>query len=453
MKNSILLTAAIAIFIIVIPIVTLSQIEKQPSMITISPQPAQITTVEPINIPTKPELAKACSVDEDCILVTVCPAAIGIDTPMCVGGECICGPGRKYPVEINKEKISACIRLREKIDQKIKELGERLEKVGKEVKDEIVERLSAEYGELQNEYFRECAPKPSLVAKVPQVSPVPISPVVEEKLKVCIDAMDKIREMEEKAKELKEGKIVINEEMVKEALRLREQYKECFTLSPVPAIAIKAAIEKVEAVDKFREEMKQLKEAMLNEITTQNLTAKELAEVIKKYNEERKELVKTFVEKIHEINMERMEEIKEVVVGKHVKWENESLVNVTKVTITVNGKSITIEPGDSVTINIEGVVVKSLIPIKVKNNTIEYAETNQTIKETPDKIKERIKDVIKEIKLLKKLDIPVYSVAAVKPGRLLGIIPISMNVNYEIAATNGELIATNKPWWSFLIFG
>jgi gas vesicle protein len=239
----------------------------------------------------------------------------------------------------------------------------------------------------------------------------------------------------------------------KEALRLREQYKECFTLSPVPAIAIKAAIEKVETVEKFREEMKQLKEAMLNEITTQNLTAKELAEVIKKYNEDRKELVKTFVEKIHEINIERMEEIKEVVVGKHVKWENESLVNVTKVTITVNGKSITIEPGDSVTINIEGVVVKSLIPIKVKNNTIEDAETNQTIKETPDKIKERIKDVIKEIKLLKKLDIPVYSVAAVKPGRLLGIIPISMNVNYEIAATNGELIATNKPWWSFLIFG
>ena len=164
-------------------------------------------------------------------------------------------------------------------------------------------------------------------------------------------------------------------------------------------------------------------------------------------------MVKDFVEKIHEINMERMEEIKEVVVGKHVKWGNETLFNVTRIVVTVNGKNITIEPGDNVTISVEGVVVKSLIQLRVKNNTIEDAETNETINETPEVIKTRIREQVKEMKLERKQGIPAYVVSAVKQGRLLGIIPVNINVNYEIAATNGTMLTINRPWWSFLVIG
>jgi antitoxin (DNA-binding transcriptional repressor) of toxin-antitoxin stability system/gas vesicle protein len=452
MKNLFLFAT---ILILTVPVTALAQIERQPPMPTEFPlkAPTPIQIISPIEIrqPSAIEITKTCKVDEDCTLVTICPAAIGIDTPMCVEGKCTCGPGRKYPVEIKEEKIRACIALREKIEQKIKELGERLEKVGKEVKDEIVERLSAEYDRLQDEYFKECAPKPPQ-PQVVTAPPVPVS-AVEEKVKVCVDVIEKIRDLEEKAKVLKEGTVVINEEMLKEAIKLREQYKECFALKPIPAIAIEAAVKKVETVDKFREEMKQLQEAMLNEITTQNLTAKELAEAIKKYNEERRELVKTFVEKIQEINTERMEEIKEVVVAKAVKWENETLVNVTKVTVTVNGKSIAIEPGDNVTITVEGVVVRSAIPLKVRNNTIEDAETNATIKETPEKVVTRIKEEIREMSLDRKQGIPVYAIHAVKPGKFFGIIPVNVSVNYDIAATDGKVIAASKPWWAFLVFG
>jgi len=175
--------------------------------------------------------------------------------------------------------------------------------------------------------------------------------------------------------------------------------------------------------------------------------------VIKEYNEKRKELVKEFVQRIHEINMERMEEIKEVVVARHVKWENETLFNVTRIVVTVNGKNITIEPGDNVTISVEGVVVKSIIPLKVKNNTIEDADTNQTIRETPDRIKARIREQIREMKLERKENKPVYIVAAAKQGRLLGIIPVNVSVNYEISATDGSTITVNRPWWSFLVLG
>jgi antitoxin (DNA-binding transcriptional repressor) of toxin-antitoxin stability system len=277
-------------------------------------------------------------------------------------------------------------------------------------------------------------------------------PINESKILVCIEAREKIREIAEKTRE--EKNITKAEEMLNELVKLREEYKDCFPQPmPVAPIAIEAAVKKMKTVEEFREEMKELHEEMLNNITTQNLTGKQLAEIVKEYNEKRKELIKDFVEKIHEINMERMEEIKEVVVSKHVKWENETLFNVTRIVVTVNGKNITIEPGDNVTISVEGVVVKSIIPLKVKNNTIEDADTNQTIRETPDRIKARIREQIREMKLERKENKPVYIVAAAKQGRLLGIIPVNVSVNYEISATDGSTITVNRPWWSFLILG
>jgi antitoxin (DNA-binding transcriptional repressor) of toxin-antitoxin stability system len=277
-------------------------------------------------------------------------------------------------------------------------------------------------------------------------------PINESKILVCIEAREKIREIAEKVRE--EKNITKAEEILNELAKLREEYKDCFPQPmPVAPIAIEAAIKKMETVEEFREDMKKLHEEMLNNITTQNLTGKQLAEIVKEYNKKRKELVKEFAEKIHEINMERMEEIKEVVVARHVKWENETLFNVTKITVTVNGKNITIEPGDNVTISVEGVVVKSIIPLKVKNNTIEDAETNQTIRETPEKVRAKIREQVREMKLERKQGIPVYAVAAVKPGRLLGIIPVNVSVNYEISATDGSTIKVNRPWWSFLVIG
>jgi antitoxin (DNA-binding transcriptional repressor) of toxin-antitoxin stability system len=270
---------------------------------------------------------------------------------------------------------------------------------------------------------------------------------------ICSEIREKIRNMVELMKEEKNETMI--QERLRELVRLRDEYKDCFPrpVNPVPIIAIESKIKKAQTVDEFQDEMKNLREEMLNNITSQNLTGRELAQVIKEYNEKRKELVKEFVQRIHEINMERMEEIKEVVVARHVKWENETLFNVTRIVVTVNGKNITIEPGDNVTISVEGVVVKSIIPLKVKNNTIEDADTNQTIRETPDRIRAEIREQIREMKLERKENKPVYVVAAEKQGRLLGIIPVNVSVNYEISATDGSTIKVNRPWWSFLVLG
>jgi antitoxin (DNA-binding transcriptional repressor) of toxin-antitoxin stability system len=365
----------------------------------------------PINIETGRE-GKNCTTDKDCLVGTICPQALGMDTPMCVEGKCICGPGRKACKTDEDCQNIVCPSI-----------------VGRDTPMCIVGICI-------------CGP-----GKTPRF-PHELKPI-----SVCIEAREKIREVMEKAKDEKND--TKRGELIEEIRKLREEYKDCFPqpTRTIQLVAIESRIKKAKAVDEFLEELKSLREEMLNNITSQNLTGKELAEVVKEYNEKRKELVKEFVQRIHEINIERIEDIKEVVVAKHVKWENETLFNVTKITVTVNGKNITIEPGDNVTISVEGVVVKSIVPLRVKNNTIEDAETNQTINETPEKVKARIREQVREMRLERKQGIPVYAVAAVKPGRLLGIVPISVNVNYEIAATNGTMLTVNRPWWSFLVFG
>ena len=281
----------------------------------------------------------------------------------------------------------------------------------------------------------------------------PKYPINETKIAICGEIRERIRNIVELMKEEKNETMV--QERLRELERLREEHKDCFPkpISPLPLIAIESKIKKAQTVDEFLEEMRNLREEMINNITSQNLTGRELAQVVKEYNEKRRELVKEFVQRIHEINMERMEEIKEVVVSRHVKWENETLFNVTRIVVTVNGKNITIQPGDNVTISVEGIVVKSTVPMRVRNNTIEDAETNQTIRETPDRIKARIREQIREMKLERKGNKLVYVVAATKQGRLLGIIPVNVSVNYEISATDGSTITVNRPWWSFLVLG
>jgi len=381
---------ALIITILVLPVITIAQMQQEKFSVapktvvtstSISPSEDNETDVAEM-LREREKVAwmemrnlRNCKVDSDCA-ETICPMVIGRDTPMCVDGVCICGPGRNPRYPINETKIAICSEIREKIRN-------------------IVELIKEEKNE------------------------------------------------------------TMIQERLRELVRLRDEYKDCFPrpINPVPIIAIESKIKKAKEVEEFQDEMEDLREEMLNNITSQNLTGRELEQVIKEYNKKRKELVKEFVQRIHEINMERMEEIKEVVVARHVKWENDTLFNVTRIVVTVNGKNITIEPGDNVTISVEGVVVKSIIPLKVKNNTIEDADTNQTIRETPDRIKARIREQIREIKLERKENKPVYIVDAAKQGRLLGIIPVNVSVNYEISATDGSTIKVNRPWWSFLVLG
>lgn len=251
-----------------------------------------------------------------------------------------------------------------------------------------------------------------------------------------------------------------------EMIQIRERYRECLP-QPTPikeeVIGLKVreivkryAEEKRNLTESFVESIKELNELKIDLILSGNLTGKELAEKIKEINEKIKEIVKEYVEKLHELNLARREELKEVIeeikVGRKVEIDR-AFVNVSRIVIKVNDKEIEIKPGDNVTIIVEGVVAKSVIPLRIRNNTIIDEETNKTINITPERIRERVRERIREMTLERKGSLIVYNVKAEKTGRILGLIPVNIQVNYEISAEDGKEISVRRPWWNFLVFG
>lgn len=45
----------------------------------------------------------------------------------------------------------------------------------------------------------------------------------------------------------------------------------------------------------------------------------------------------------------------------------------------------------------------------------------------------------------------IYKVDTEKESKLLGIIPITSKVNYEVAATSGKVLTENKPWYLMIV--
>jgi len=335
----------------------------------------QIPSVPPIVSSISTE--KSCTSDSDCLGI-VCPMAIGMDTPQCYQGKCICGPNPALNLTLNKTKIEECLRIREQIKAKIRE--------GNYSKEEI-EKL--------REKYKECWPQPQ--------------PIPPEK--------------------------IVNRTKIQEIIK---KYRE----------------EKGNLTQAFVESIKELNEMKTDLVLTSGLTGKELSDKIKEINDQRKEIVKDYVDKIKEINLARNQELKEVIqeieIGKNVSVDKEK-VNITKIVVTVNGQEVEIKPGDNVTISVEGVMVRSKVPLKWIKGKLEDAETNATLNVTPNQIK--VRERVREMVLTRKGNNLVYLVNAEKSGRILGLIPVNVQVNYEISAENGKEISVTRPWWAFLVFG
>jgi len=60
---------------------------------------------------------------------------------------------------------------------------------------------------------------------------------------------------------------------------------------------------------------------------------------------------------------------------------------------------------------------------------------------------------IKRIELKNIEQEPVYEVKALREGRVLGLFPVSMDIEMRVNANNGETELTKKPWWSVLCSG
>ncbi len=180
-------------------------------------------------------------------------------------------------------------------------------------------------------------------------------------------------------------------------------------------------------------------------------SGKEMDERLRQVEKEKDELIARLVENLKEVDLRNTGIVKQVrVVGEDVYLDDLKFKG-KPIRIEVGEREVYVKPGDEVVIEAGGVAARGKVELLYANETLIAMNSKRPIRILPSEVSEKI-GAVKEIRLVDE-DVPKYRVSAERVGRLLGLIPISFNVEYEINAENGELLAKNKPWWTILVFG
>lgn len=65
----------------------------------------------------------------------------------------------------------------------------------------------------------------------------------------------------------------------------------------------------------------------------------------------------------------------------------------------------------------------------------------------------KVLDSINNVELETSEEEAIYSVSGSSSGKLLLVIPVTVEITQKINAETGEIISTEKPWWTFLASG
>ena len=106
-------------------------------------------------------------------------------------------------------------------------------------------------------------------------------------------------------------------------------------------------------------------------------------------------------------------------------------------------------------LNSNGVVANTSLPLELNTTGIyvKIGDTKKELKVLPDMLSKTKTANIKRIELKNIEQEPVYEVKALREGRVLGLFPVSMDIEMRVNANNGETELTKKPWWSVLCSG
>ncbi|MGC9005884.1 MAG: PepSY domain-containing protein, partial [Candidatus Micrarchaeia archaeon] len=94
--------------------------------------------------------------------------------------------------------------------------------------------------------------------------------------------------------------------------------------------------------------------------------------------------------------------------------------------------------------------------LKYQEQALISTQSNKEIKVSPSVAIEAVpaQAQIKNIELIDDGTAPAYRIHAVSNRRrMFFLIPVEMEINYKIDATNGKVLSEEKPWWSFLVWG
>jgi len=216
---------------------------------------------------------------------------------------------------------------------------------------------------------------------------------------------------------------------------------------------LKQELSKINRTQDLDESYEAAVQSVIENITEGNMSDEEIRQKIREINQEKLELVKDFVKRVHVLNLERQVLIHRLRVGKKVEV-NGVPANISKVNVVIGNKTITITPGSKIKITVSNETAEADFELELVNNTLVDPATNKTIKILPNEIRNRMKkEKINKMSLQRIKGKPVYVVNAEKQGRLLGVIPVRMKVTHNVDPTTGNIDATIKPWWGFLVTG
>lgn len=96
-----------------------------------------------------------------------------------------------------------------------------------------------------------------------------------------------------------------------------------------------------------------------------------------------------------------------------------------------------------------GVKVKVNMELEYSDDELKGAKSGRPIRVLPSKLKILVEGEVEEIEIIDE-EVPKYLVKSKEKAKLLGFVPVTMNIESQISAEDGSLIVEEKPWWGFL---
>lgn len=139
-------------------------------------------------------------------------------------------------------------------------------------------------------------------------------------------------------------------------------------------------------------------------------------------------------------------------IAKEPKLTKKSQTARTQITLDKHNISLK-ENAENLILKSNGVAATTPLPIELDTTGVyvKIGDTRKEINILPDMLPKTAK--IKQIELKSIEQEPVYEIKATKESKILGLIPISMDIEIEVNSNNSKREITKKPWWSVLCSG
>jgi hypothetical protein len=169
----------------------------------------------------------------------------------------------------------------------------------------------------------------------------------------------------------------------------------------------------------------------------------------------RNEIDKLIVDLINKNNKMNASEVSGVVdeikMRRNAIQAGNSTISTTTATIStqINKQNIDVKPSETGVTITDGAVSVDVPELSIKENKINMAD--KVVQVAPSEVMAKAKmQKTKQLNMSVENGTPVYDIKGDENRKLLWVIPVTMEKQVKVDATNGNVIKEEKPWWSGL---